>query len=68
MSPQRRPNSNSGRRSGQIKGNVNSKGEKIQHGPESPYYDRTIVNPEKGDRWFDSPQQAGRAGFRKPKR
>ena len=61
-------NSSSSNRSGRIKGNVSSTGEKIQHGPDSPYYDRTKVNPEKGDLWFDSPQQAGGAGFRKPKR
>ena len=60
-------NSSSSNRSGRIKGNVNDSGEKIQHAPGTRYYGRTKVNPEKGDRWFNSPQAAGRAGFRKPK-
>ena len=67
MSPKGKSNSNSERKSDRIKGNVNDNGEKIQHAPGSRYYDRTKVNPERGDRWFDSPQAAGGAGFRKPK-
>ncbi len=51
-----------------IKGNVNSKGEKIYHTPGSRYYDRTDIKPEEGDRWFCTEQEARDAGFRPPKR
>ncbi|MGG4092056.1 thermonuclease family protein [Paenibacillus lautus] len=45
-----------------IKGNINSKGEKIYHTPESPYYKRT-----KQEQWFCSEAEAVQAGFRAPK-
>lgn len=45
--------------SGLIKGNINSKGEKIYHLPGGAYYDNTI--PEK---WFSTEQEAQEAGFR----
>lgn len=44
-----------------IKGNINSKGEKIYHTPESPYYERT-----KQEQWFCSEEEAEQAGFRAP--
>lgn len=44
---------------GLIKGNINSKGEKIYHLPGGAYYDNTI--PEK---WFKSEQEAQEDGFR----
>jgi competence protein ComEC len=44
---------------GLIKGNINSKGEKIYHLPGGAYYDKTI--PEK---WFKTEQEAQDAGFR----
>ncbi|TYO97241.1 ComEC/Rec2 family competence protein [Desulfallas thermosapovorans] len=44
---------------GLIKGNINSKGEKIYHMPDSPYYDS--VKPE---RWFKTEKEALAAGFR----
>ncbi len=50
-----------------IKGNVNSKGEQIYHTTESPWYDRTDIKPEEGDRWFCTTQEAEAAGFRAPK-
>lgn len=46
-----------------IKGNINSKGEKIYHTPESRYYDRT-----KQEQWFCTEQEAQEAGFRAPLR
>ncbi|WP_400163975.1 thermonuclease family protein [Brevibacillus sp. TJ4] len=46
-----------------IKGNINSKGEKIYHVPGSPNYDRTI--PEE---WFATEEEAQAAGYRAPKR
>ena len=51
-----------------VKGNVSSTGEKIYHGQGSTYYDRTKINPKKGDQLFSSQQAAERAGFRKSKR
>lgn len=44
---------------GLIKGNINSKGEKIYHLPGGAYYERTI--PEK---WFKTEREAQDAGFR----
>ena len=45
-----------------IKGNINSKGEKIYHTPESPYYERT-----KEEQWFCTEEEAVAAGFRAPR-
>ncbi|MHB1394748.1 MAG: ComEC/Rec2 family competence protein [Clostridia bacterium] len=44
---------------GLIKGNINSKGEKIYHLPGGAYYNKTV--PEK---WFKTEQEAQEAGFR----
>ncbi|MGL4522312.1 MAG: thermonuclease family protein, partial [Bacilli bacterium] len=46
-----------------IKGNINSKGEKIYHMPGQAYYDRT--NPEEV---FSTEQEAIKAGYRKSQR
>ncbi|MGB4722972.1 MAG: thermonuclease family protein [Defluviitoga tunisiensis] len=48
---------------GLIKGNINSKGEKIYHMPGGMYYEQTI--PEV---WFKTEEEAQAAGFRKSKR
>ena len=45
-----------------IKGNINSKGEKIYHTPESPHYEKT-----KQEQWFCSESEAKQAGFRAPR-
>jgi micrococcal nuclease len=45
-----------------IKGNINSRGEKIYHVPGSRYYDRTIA-----EYWFCTAEEAEAAGFRAPK-
>jgi len=45
-----------------IKGNINSKGEKIYHTTESPYYERT-----KEEQWFCTEEEAVAAGFRAPR-
>lgn len=50
-----------------IKGNVNSKKEKIYHTPSSRDYDRTDIKPEEGDRWFCTENEAQAAGFRAPR-
>ncbi|MCB9109079.1 MAG: SH3 domain-containing protein [Anaerolineales bacterium] len=51
-----------------IKGNVNSKGEKIYHSPDGQFYDRTDIKPEEGDRWFCTSVEAENAGFRASER
>lgn len=47
-----------------IKGNVNSKGERIYHEPGWRDYNKTNVRPEEGDRWFCTAEEARTAGFR----
>ena len=48
-----------------IKGNVNSKKDKIYHLPGMRYYDKTNINTAEGDRWFCSEKEAVDNGFRK---
>ena len=48
---------------GKIKGNINSKKEKIYHVPGGAYYDRTIA-----EEYFDTEEEAQAAGYRKSKR
>ncbi|MEZ4705781.1 MAG: SH3 domain-containing protein [Caldilineaceae bacterium] len=50
-----------------IKGNVNSRGDKIYHAPGFRDYEKTDVKPEEGDRWFCTEEEARAAGFRAPK-
>lgn len=50
---------NSNRR-GLIKGNINSKGEKIYHMPDGAYYDKT-----KPEEWFKTESEAQASGFRR---
>lgn len=47
-----------------IKGNINSKREKIYHTVKSPYYKITTIEVEKGERWFCTEAEAIRAGWR----
>ena len=49
-----------------IKGNINDKGERIYHAPWSPWYERTRVSTEKGERWFCTEAEAIAAGWRAP--
>ncbi|CAB1242843.1 TNase-like domain-containing protein [Clostridiaceae bacterium BL-3] len=49
--------------SGKIKGNINSKGEKIYHLPGDPYYDRTNA-----EEYFNTEAEAQAAGYRPIKR
>lgn len=51
-----------------IKGNVNSKGERIYHVPGGQYYAQTDIKPEEGDRWFCTSAEARAAGFRASER
>ena len=47
-----------------IKGNINRHGERIYHTPASRWYERTIVDESKGERWFCTEEQARLAGWR----
>jgi len=48
-----------------IKGNINSEKEKIYHLPGGEYYDKTVINESKGERWFCTETEAQTAGWRK---
>jgi micrococcal nuclease len=48
-----------------IKGNINEDGEKIYHVPGGKYYEQTVIEPEKGERWFCSEAEAVAAGWRR---
>lgn len=42
-------------------------GEKVYHTPESPWYSRTEIDTDAGERWFCTEQEAQEAGWRPPK-
>ena len=50
-----------------IKGNVNTRGERIYHVPGQRYYKETRIVANHGERWFCSEEEARRAGWRKAK-
>ncbi len=50
-----------------IKGNISSAG-RIYHVPWSEWYERTRIDPARGERWFCSEDDAIRAGWRAPYR
>ncbi len=47
-----------------IKGNINND-EKIYHMPDGQFYNRTIIDTSKGEKWFCSEIEAQTAGWRK---
>jgi len=49
-----------------IKGNINSSGDRIYHTPKSPYYYKTTINRRYGERWFCTVEEAEGAGWRAP--
>ena len=52
-----------------IKGNISLRtGEKIYHVPGGEYYDQTVVDEAKGERWFCTEVEAVAAGWRESKR
>lgn len=51
-----------------IKGNINSRGERIYHVPGGEYYSRTRIDESKGERWFCSEDEARAAGWRRSRR
>ena len=48
-----------------IKGNIAKSGEPIYHVPGGQYYERTKIDPSKGERWFCSEKDAKDAGWRR---
>jgi len=50
-----------------IKGNINSKGERIYHVPGGRWYGRTMIDPGKDERWFCTEDEALSAGWRASK-
>ena len=50
-----------------IKGNVNTQGERIYHTPGQRYYEKTVISDSHGERWFCSEKDARAAGWRKSK-
>ena len=48
-----------------IKGNISRNG-RIYHAPWSPWYTRTKISTEKGERWFCDEAEAIEAGWRAP--
>lgn len=48
-----------------IKGNINSKKEKIYHLPGCTYYKNTIIDEANGEKWFCTEAEAVAAGWRK---
>lgn len=50
-----------------IKGNINSRGERIYHVPSASSYTGTRIAVGKGERWFCSEDEAIRAGWRAPR-
>ena len=51
-----------------IKGNINSSGEKIYHLPGQYYYESTVIDESRGQRWFCTEEEAQLAGWRKARR
>jgi len=50
-----------------IKGNINGEGQRIYHVPGSPSYENTVVDEDKGERWFRTESEARAAGWRRPR-
>ncbi len=50
-----------------IKGNINSKKEKIYHLPSQSFYEKTLIDESAGERWFCTEEEALAAGWRKSK-
>lgn len=48
----------------EIKGNISREGEKIYHVPGGRDYDKTEIDPGKGERWFCTPGEAAANGWR----
>ena len=42
-------------------------GEQVYHTPDSPWYERTEIDTEAGERWFCTEREAQAAGWRAPR-
>lgn len=51
-----------------IKGNIGSGGTRIYHLPGDQFYEGTVINESKGERWFCSEGEAEAAGWRRTRR
>lgn len=51
-----------------IKGNIGSGGRRIYHLPGQEDYARTVIRPERGERWFCTEAEARAAGWRRARR
>ena len=51
----------------QIKGNISATGERIYHPPGCRYYNATIIDTNRGERWFCTEAEAVAAGWRRTK-
>jgi hypothetical protein len=51
-----------------IKANISDTGEKIYHLPSNQSYSRTVVSPDKGERWFCNEIEAKAMGWRPSER
>jgi hypothetical protein len=52
-----------------IKGNISfDDGERIYHVPGGAFYDETVIDESRGERWFCTEQEAVAAGWRKSRR
>jgi len=50
-----------------IKGNINSQGDKVYHLKECAKYDEININPNGGEKWFCSVEEAEKEGWIKSK-
>jgi endonuclease YncB( thermonuclease family) len=50
-----------------IKGNINARGAKIYHTPDSASYGETVIDESRGERWFCTETEARGAGWRAPR-
>lgn len=51
-----------------IKGNISSSGEKIYHMPGQYYYEKTVIDTSRGEKWFCTEDEAQTVGWRKAKK
>jgi hypothetical protein len=61
------PSSESHQSGSDIKGNINSKGERIYHVPGGRSYANTAIDTARGERWFCSEAEARASGWRPAK-